>query len=316
MKEQKEQKIIETPKKMNDNLLIFVCNDCNYNCVNANDLEYHKTSYHNLHICHTCGRKCSGFFDLDEHIREVHFRILHCGECNFWCNDIGILSDHICDFKCTKCDFNCQKKEDLEVHFKSSHSQISSICDKKNETQDVILKMLSYLTSTVDILKTDLLDIKTRSVIVHSVVLDTFKQDVIEEIEKKINEKVLSRSESRSAMKQPETVVLDGVENSPDFPSLPLQNPFLVEEKSSSQQGKKIKSYAEVTKTKSTALEFEKEKTKSSIPPKPHVLFVGDSILHQTDFRRLSITTNTAIKTQKAYSSVKDMNSWFPQSKH
>ena len=69
------------------------------------------------------------------------------------------------------------------------------------------------------------------------------------------------------------------------------------------------KSYAQVTKTNVK----QKENTEKKFKPKPHVLFVGDSLLHQCDFKSMSIATNTAIKTHKAYSSVRDEVSWFPK---
>ena len=39
---------------------------------------------------------------------------------------------------------------------------------------------------------------------------------------------------------------------------------------------------------------------------------MGDSILHQCDFKRVSIVTNTAIKSKKAYSSIKDDVARYP----
>ena len=46
---------------------------------------------------------------------------------------------------------------------------------------------------------------------------------------------------------------------------------------------------------------------------KPPVLFVGDSVGHNTNFRTLEIVTNTTIKTARAYSSSKDIIAKFPE---
>ena len=83
------------------------------------------------------------------------------------------------------------------------------------------------------------------------------------------------------------------------------------------QISKGLKSYAEVTKNNVNQTknhESNKNNTKPKFKPKPHVLFVGDSVMHHCDFKKLSVTTNCAIKTRKAYSSTYDHAAWFPDS--
>ena len=56
----------------------------------------------------------------------------------------------------------------------------------------------------------------------------------------------------------------------------------------------------------------EKRKQKQTkYQSKPRILVVGDSLAHNTNFRRIEVVTNTTIKTVKAYSSVRDESSRF-----
>ena len=54
-----------------------------------------------------------------------------------------------------------------------------------------------------------------------------------------------------------------------------------------------------------------KNKTKSEYQLKPRVLIIGDSLAHNTNFRKLETVTNTTIKTSKAYSSAWDNDAKF-----
>ena len=56
-----------------------------------------------------------------------------------------------------------------------------------------------------------------------------------------------------------------------------------------------------------------RKKHKSVFLSKPKVLYIGDSIAHNVDFNTLEKTTNTRIKTAKAYGAVFDNNAKYPQ---
>ena len=57
---------------------------------------------------------------------------------------------------------------------------------------------------------------------------------------------------------------------------------------------------------------MKKKKKKTRFLAKPKILFIGDSVAHNTEFLNLENETNTRIHSVKAYSSVKDRRARWP----
>ena len=87
--------------------------------------------------------------------------------------------------------------------------------------------------------------------------------------------------------------------------------------KTASEKSSKTKDTVNKTKKPSNVKPVKKPRSehqnKTGYQKKQRVLFVGDSLVHNTNFNMLEVVTNTTIKTAKAYSSAWDNHARFKE---
>lgn len=272
----------------------------------------------------TDGPECSKVVTLEERSTDnlENVQSLKCKRCQFvaksqillthhlsyWCGICGLCFPTKIDFdthmhlhdQCLEksCGYKSSDNKDLSEHVKKTHftgfkceNCSESFENKKDlyahdKTHHVTIKVFEKQNQDI---RNEISNLKNEVNSALEKILGNFERNMI-----RLEDKLTSNNEDlKELIKE---VALKEDERSND----------VIEQSKSTAP----KSYAQATKNTG----IQKSNNDKKVKPKSHVLFIGDSLLHQCDFKGISISTNTAIRTQRAYSSVKDDSSWFPDS--
>ena len=284
-----------------------------YIAILENEIEVANKSEKQTCECTFCAFKAETMQDMKRHIQTIH-------------QSIKIDVEKII-IKCEKCEktfkLNIQLKKHLENEHKEHQSVSCNICHVSfHNTSELCDHMLSNHVENpkefaIPPVTTEK-ELLTAIVNQNSEILEAFVDfrngvkgiigKLIEELEENTNS---IRKETAVNQKQTQEMISkleEKIENKISHPTA-----------SSNTSPVRIKSSVAETSQPSTQNAVDKGLSDSDInvnkhkAKKLHVLFVGDSIAHHNNFRKLENATKTTIRTAKAYSSVKDKNARYPE---
>ena len=309
----------------------LTCQHCSFEASSADDLKNHLKGVHHYIKCNNCDFTTQKKEELMIHTNSTHItvsvninkiqppniQILSCDECEYTCTLNRQMKSHKkrkhvedCKYKCNFCNFEANVIIAMYAHKFEAHPEIDHEFrpqTKSKTSNEFILNLLAEqniaLMEEVLNLKKDLKGFKTE--IVNSVV----------EVKEQTEKLLMTTPPPLSPVHQPSapprvpepkstrrviTTIPPPTSSLPPSTSLPPTPPLLP------------------TCPPRSMMSHSQESTKASTIPKtkflmkPKLLYIGDSIAHNTDLRNLERATNTRIHSRKAYSSVKDGRARWP----
>ena len=280
----------ETEPNKSDSLK---CSKCDFKAGNPGDLNVHSQSNHmsmqvnidindqNIIACQQCEYKCNLNIKLKKHMKTMH------------------KSDK--KYTCEECDFGTAFVANVWEHTLTQHPNKSYRFNEINK-EDMILKIVAEqnekILAEIENLKKDTKVAFGQFAIAIDSSLSRIKEEasqectnLVETVEN-LNEKILNLQATKSNPPSPKasTAPLPGAHPGTSSISPPASAPAA-----------------------QRSTRFKKKKKKTSYMEKPRVLYIGDSVGHNANFASLEISTESRIKTAKAYSSVEDQKARWPR---
>ena len=313
-------------KTTNDNRKMK-CDQCIFQCYLSVQMKKHVEKKHEAKTDKS-GSETVNEDNLNNHLKsspkpeeaKTGDRKIKCDQCIYECNQNVQMQKHVDEkhevkidqnYKCDQCDFGGDLIIDIWSHKVEKHVgttvDINKLDEKKMyfnfmaeqnlEVIDEITKFKDGMRQVLEQLITDFEDNMTeirKEVIKHNQITTKAIADLKKEI---VNSKSTSKEAKKTTTSKDAKKTKGQSNQSPSSVSpMPTSRaPPATESKSKSSGTTQVPINSESRKKPLT--EYQK---------RPHVLFVGDSIAHNSNFRKLEHVTNTTIKTSKAYSSVWD----------
>ena len=312
-----EELLLEDTVKGHGKILIDIpCDQCEFKTICDEDLKTHKELAHkpekgktsnsaNRKIkCDKCIYECYLSVQMEKHIEKKHIEKkdpnYKCDLCDFGGDLITDIWSHKGDKHTEKTfDFNKIDEKKLFVNFMAEQNLelMEEMINFKNGMKLVLEHMVSDFVDTMKDLKEE---VTKQNEATTKAIMDL--QNKIE------NSNNTPSSKDNEAVKETKST-------QPKAPSSAKAS--LSPPKASSSSSKTPSVPPPKAKAKPAAgpnavkTPYQKKKQSTEYQAKPRVLYIGDSIAHNSNFRNLEKITNTTIKTSKAYSSVWDKDARF-----
>ena len=75
--------------------ILLTCKECDYECINADILNNHYKSKHNIYSCTECDYTGKSQKNLDKHVKTHKPNKIMCKNCDYACNSREQLAEHM-----------------------------------------------------------------------------------------------------------------------------------------------------------------------------------------------------------------------------
>ena len=302
---QMHERVNDKDEKNRDNVNLdnkennYSCKQCDFSTDKDQCLKVHIQTNHQLTKvdvnfinrkkikCESCDYECKLNIQMKKHVKEKHSPSYTCNLCDFSAEFIGEIWNHKLDkhagdtFNFNNLDENARKNLLFNLVAEQNADLMEEIINLKKTLKEVLGQVITEFEDNMN-------DFKDHSKKQH---VETTK--ALSDLQKQMTN--LERTDKPNV--KPKVAKPAAQSPSPATPSSSAAS--LSVGKSGANQSRRP--------------EATKPRRKTDYQRKCRALIVGDSLAHNTNFRKVEIVTNSTIKTAKAYSSVWDKSARYKE---
>ena len=326
-----DMSVAEIEDTIEEDSLKFTCKDCKYTTKSKTHIDSHVRSEHTNDddqevefICAVCKFKFNEAEGYNSHV------LIHDGNPQLdlqalqnlvFCKILDVETENMNEFdkRCKHCNFVTKTDAILTAHIDDNH--ISGTCENSELTTNEKIIFIEHVEDnhkSKDITQDDISPGLLANLIDEFVKLKRDMKDIMEQmIDDHENGMKLLQKETKMHNDMT-TNALKGLQMKVEslLEEASSQKPSIISPTvSSSSNTSKVPlptiSPTKVTKSQNVEIKQKQKKNGTEYQRRPKILMVGDSVLHNTNFRVVEKATHSTIKTSKAYSSSCDKDAKF-----